>query len=100
MNQSTTSALRLTKPHDAAFFTRELESFLPDRIFDAHCHVWHRDHAVKPAGIPPIVGHSEYLETIKDIHGGRRTCAMFIPSPINTEDSNKASDSPASSVLQ
>ena len=87
MNQSTTSALRLTKPHDAAFFTRELESFLPDRIFDAHCHVWHRDHAVKPVGIPPIVGHSEYLETIKDIHGGRRTCAMFIPSPMNTEDS-------------
>ncbi len=28
---------------DREFFERELASFLPDRIFDAHTHLWRKD---------------------------------------------------------
>jgi hypothetical protein len=30
----------LAQPHDREFYERELASFLPDRIFDAHTHLW------------------------------------------------------------
>ena len=26
--------------HDRLFFARELDAFLPDRVFDAHTHLW------------------------------------------------------------
>ena len=28
---------------DREFFAKELDSFVPDRVFDAHTHVWRRD---------------------------------------------------------
>ena len=68
------------RDHDRAFFTRELDSFLPDRIYDAHCHVW------RPEFIPwgvfgdeEVAGWEEYSAYMTDIHGDRPTCAMFIP---------------------
>ena len=30
----------LAQPHDREFYERKLASFLPDRIFDAHTHLW------------------------------------------------------------
>ena len=33
MNWATTAA-------DLAFFAKELDSFLPGRVFDAHCHLY------------------------------------------------------------
>ena len=41
---------------DQDFFQRELDSFLPDRIYDAHCHLWR--HACVPWAVPASVGMS------------------------------------------
>ena len=32
----------LSQAEDREFFERELASFVPDSVFDAHCHVWQR----------------------------------------------------------
>ena len=34
--------LRQPQEHDIAFFEREIDSFLPDKVFDAHTHSWRR----------------------------------------------------------
>ena len=38
---------------DMDFFERELAGFLPSRVFDAHCHLWHDPRYVIPG--PDIV---------------------------------------------
>ncbi len=65
---------------DHEFFTRELDSFLPDRIFDAHTHLWkHECVAWSIPGLSPDVGYPEYARLMQDIHGNRPTEALFIP---------------------
>ena len=62
--------------HDIEFFQREIDPFLPDRIYDAHTHVW------KPEFYPftdEAVDWSRYQQAMKQIHGDRPTNAMFIP---------------------
>src|SRR3990170_2695864 len=50
---------------DRRFFERELASFVPDRIFDAHCHLWSADHYRAPFGdLLENVGYREYFELI------------------------------------
>ena len=34
--------LRRPQENDIAFFEREIDSFLPDKVFDAHTHAWRR----------------------------------------------------------
>ena len=34
------------REEDREFYQRELASFIPDKVFDAHTHVWHPDHNV------------------------------------------------------
>lgn len=65
---------------DRDFFERELASFLPDRIFDAHTHLW-REQFVgwSVPGGPPDVGLTEYVALMDDLHPGRTTKALFIP---------------------
>ncbi|HAA69985.1 MAG TPA: hypothetical protein DCE55_12660 [Planctomycetaceae bacterium] len=77
-------------PHnqlDRDFFQRELDAFLPDRIYDAHCHLW-RESCVAWAipGGPPDVGLTEYRTLIDQIHTGRPTNALFIPFSSSMED--------------
>ena len=65
---------------DREFFDREINSFLPDRIFDAHTHCWRQDFmpwSIK--GGPDSVGWPEYVRAMEDLHPGRVTKAMFIP---------------------
>lgn len=65
---------------DRKFFERELESFLPDKIFDAHAHLYKLDTVSWPLkGLPPEVGYQEYQALIQDIHPRRRTAALFMP---------------------
>lgn len=79
----------MTAPHshsvatevDHEFFERELASFLPDRIFDAHTHLW--DHnLVSWSSAEPLgnVGYKEYMRLMQDIHQDRPTKALFIPA--------------------
>jgi len=69
-----------SQSHDAAFFERELKSFLPDRIFDAHCHVWTKP--VSRLGLDQV-GYDEYNALMRDIHEDRTSGALFIPDPAN-----------------
>lgn len=72
----------LLRPEDVEFFERELASFVPDRVFDAHTHLW--DHRLIPWSIsgegPQDAGYSEYMQLMQDLHPGRRATALFIPA--------------------
>ena len=70
----------LCRPHDLEFFERELESFLPERVFDAHAHLWHCDHQTFP-GLPDEGGYEVYQQLMADLHPRRRTKGLFIPFP-------------------
>ena len=80
--------LNLAKPHDLEYFQRELDSFLPDRIFDAHCHVWPSDRYESFGVIHGAIGYNEYKLLMRDVHGDRPTSAMFIPTPFDMDDAS------------
>ncbi len=63
---------------DAAFFEREIGSFLPDKVFDAHAHAWRRAD-VSMFQPPEVRNWEEYLGLMAPLHPGRRMGAYFIP---------------------
>jgi glutamate-1-semialdehyde 2,1-aminomutase len=75
-----TSPASPLRPEDRDFYERELASFLPDRVFDAHTHLWQAAHVSwKVEGCTGDVGYDEYLRLVDDLHPGRRVAALFIP---------------------
>lgn len=65
---------------DRDFFQRELDSFLPHRVFDAHSHLLKEGtNTWKFKGIPPTLGYEEFQFFIQDLHPRRRTAALFLP---------------------
>ena len=68
--------------HDQEFFERELAAFLPERIFDMHCHLWNREsnRAMTPPGFPEDVGCDEYLKLIEPVFPGREVGAWILPT--------------------
>lgn len=64
---------------DQAFIAREVEPFLPDRIFDAHAHLFRHDHYLPGtlpahlAGTPDELGLAVYRAGIEWLHPGART---------------------------
>ena len=74
---------------DRKFFERELAAFLPDRIFDAHTHLWRKDCVSWPTnGDAADLGYAQYMSSIEDIHPGRTTKALFIPF-VTADNKNK-----------
>lgn len=74
------SAAAHLRPEDQAFFARELAAFVPDRVFDAHTHLWQESHAPwKVEGHQGDVGYEEYVRLVDCLHPGRRVAALFIP---------------------
>ncbi|NBR04975.1 MAG: hypothetical protein EBT92_04305 [Planctomycetes bacterium] len=72
---------------DAELFHRELDSFIPDIIFDAHAHWYRADHfnpesipALVKAG-PPIAGGAAFDHAIEQITPRRKTEGLFFPFP-------------------
>ena len=69
---------RLTEA-DQAMIEREVQPFLPDRIFDAHAHLFSHAHYpadTLPAGLkqtPETLGLAEYFDYVDWIHPNRRT---------------------------
>jgi len=67
------------REEDVAFFARELTSFVPDRVFDAHSHL---DAPGSPKsllkGCAEGVGHAEYLQLMQCMIPGRDIAANFI----------------------
>lgn len=73
-----TSAWHLTNA-DQAFVDRHIAPYLPDRIFDAHAHLFaHAHYGATPvpasvASTPPIMGLDVYRDYIEWLHPGGRT---------------------------
>lgn len=67
---------------DREFVARELASFLPDRIFDAHAHIWPGNLGVDGMpSLPDTVDIPEYRRRISDLLPGRSIRSMQIPYP-------------------
>lgn len=65
---------------DREFYERELAAFIPDKVFDAHCHVWLADEVSwSLPGFAGNVGFDEYRRAMEDLHPGRQLAALFIP---------------------
>jgi glutamate-1-semialdehyde 2,1-aminomutase len=72
--------------HDRELFERELDDFLPHRIFDAHAHLYAKKHfqGKVPGAIetgPDSVGLSAYLEAMSELTPGRRYSGLFFGFP-------------------
>jgi len=63
---------------DHEFFLKEIDPFLPDRIYDAHAHIWEKEWANFTLGSSPVADLALYDEAIAEIHGKRRTEALFL----------------------
>ncbi len=72
------SAWQLTEA-DQTFIDREIEPFLPDRVFDAHAHLFQHDHYTPGtlpahlAGTPTTIGTEVYRHYAEWLHPGKRT---------------------------
>src|SRR6185369_13446583 len=65
------------RPIDREFFERELESFVPDKVFDAHAHVSLPGETTFPETAVSI-GIREYIQLADDLHPGRSLAALFL----------------------
>ena len=81
------------REEDREFFERELDSFVPDRVFDAHCHPWPevKGKRLRP-GQPASSGYQEYRELINCLHPGRSVAALFIPEIFPLEGIRQANE--------
>ncbi|MEW6751530.1 MAG: amidohydrolase family protein [Candidatus Latescibacterota bacterium] len=91
---------------DRDFFARELSSFVPERVFDAHCHLW-PDRVYGPPETPrPLEGLridgglAEYRALIRALFPGRQLAALFIPFWGTTGDVATANEWAASQARQ
>ena len=81
------------RPVDCEFYERELASFVPPRVFDAHCHLYRGDHfEVNIPGVPRDVGYAEYRRFVDMLHPGREVSALFLPMPARREVMQAASE--------
>ena len=80
----------LSQEHDREFYERELAAFLPDRIFDAHTHVW-RDEPYNATfrirGHEGHIDYQRYVELMEDLHPGRPVHGLFLPAlPVDQQE--------------
>ena len=78
--------------YDLEFFERELESFVPDRVFDAHAHFLHPEHHPAPPGLPASVGYDEYCQLISSLHPRRTVAALFLSFSFEAEQKSGANE--------
>jgi len=72
------------RDEDQAFFTRDLAGFVPDKVFDAHCHLWPPGHMAEQwPDLPASVGADDYRRMIDWLHPGRRVAPLYVPVPDN-----------------
>lgn len=72
---------------DRELFDRELDSFVPAALFDAHAH-WYRADHFPPGAAPPLVqtgppiaGRSAYEQAFQQLLPNRRLEGLFFPYP-------------------
>ena len=84
---------------DREFFERELATFVPDRVFDAHAHFSHPEtHKLEVPGLPTIVEYEEYMRFIDCLHPGRKVSALFLSFSEKREGVQLANDMVARAV--
>jgi predicted TIM-barrel fold metal-dependent hydrolase len=74
------------RDYDQSFFEKELNTFVPDRVFDAHAHLyrasdWGSDHPTDSG--PSIVTMEEFQRQIDWVTPGRRTAGLFFGVAFN-----------------
>ena len=70
----------LVRDEDREFFERELASFVPHRIYDAHAHLWDTGFGLGPGqGLPERCDRAIYLSLMDELCPGRTFSAHFIP---------------------
>jgi glutamate-1-semialdehyde 2,1-aminomutase len=85
-----------TTDADRELFRRDLDSFVPPRLFDAHAHWYRADHfpdAARPELVstgPAIAGTAAFDEHMEAITPGRQTEGLFFPFPHAQVDVNAA----------
>jgi len=70
-NINVSNYLNLDKPHNLEYFQRELDLFLPGRIFDAHCYAWQWDRSDIFGDIhgDVVVHGKSFIQSSTKIHG-------------------------------
>jgi len=69
----------MSRAVDLEFFQRELSGFMPDYVYDAHCHIWlEQEVQFRVPGASGDIGTQDYLALMKDLHPGRKTGALFL----------------------
>ena len=81
--------------HDRELWDRELESFVPPRIFDAHLHLYENSHfrgqpPARCAEGPPTTGWSEFQRQIGQMMPGRQIGGLAFGFPATTVDFESA----------
>ncbi len=71
------------RTHELEFFRREVEPGLPDRVFDAHCHLLapEQTEVRLPDGVVPPVNRDAYHRDLEQLHGSKTRGALYIPFP-------------------
>ena len=73
-------------PHDQQIWDEELQDFVPNRVFDAHIHLFNRKHLPAAAGAP--LGHwgDADLATLRQwaqrLYPGRETHFLVLGTPV------------------
>ena len=68
------------RDYDDQFFARELDSFVPDRVFDAHAHLYHIKHWERAQGAvsgPEVVTIEEFQRQIAWLMPRRKVTGLF-----------------------
>jgi glutamate-1-semialdehyde 2,1-aminomutase len=76
------------RPEDRQFFDRELSGFVPDRVFDAHCHLWPEGAGPvqSTTGIDGAAGYDTWRSSLRQLLPDRDLAGFFIPWPAADRD--------------
>ena len=83
------------RAYDQEFFAKELDSFVPDKIFDSHAHLYEIHHWASRSLIekgPPVVTLEEFRRQMEWITPGRETTGLFFGAGLSEaryEESNR-----------
>src|SRR5262245_9604296 len=76
------------REYDQEFFAKELDSFVPDRVFDSHAHLYEVSHWNSPSFVekgPPVVTLPEFKRQMEWITPGRLTTGLFFGGGLSEE---------------
>jgi predicted TIM-barrel fold metal-dependent hydrolase len=68
------------RDYDQEFFEKELRTFVPDKLFDAHAHLYRKFHWGRPTPVdagPDTIGLQEYRDQMTWIAPGREITGLF-----------------------